>query len=679
LANEEVKDGRYVETGDPVEKRLMRQWMLKITAYAERLLEDLETLDWPEGVKEMQRNWIGKSYGAEIRFAVEGSSQILDVYTTRPDTFFGVTFCVLAPEHALVKQIVSPEQRPLVDAYVEKVSQESEMQRTDAGNEKSGVFTGAYALHPITGERLPIWVADYVLVNYGTGAIMGVPGHDERDHAFALKHKLEVREVVVSKDGTSLELGAHTGDVRLVNSSFLDGLDVSAAIDRMISYATEKGFGQKRVQYRLRDWLFSRQRYWGEPIPVVYLEDGSIEPVDASNLPVELPRIDAYKPTEDGRPPLARADSDWLQVKLPGGHIGTRETNTMPQWAGSCWYYLRYIDPRNDKAFCAKELENYWMPVDLYIGGVEHAVLHLLYARFWHKVLYDCGLVHTKEPFQKLFNQGMILAQSFQDEQGKYYYPEDIDKSGTNLVAKSTGRVVVVQVEKMSKSKYNVVNPDDVIEKYGADAMRLYELFMGPLEQVKMWQMAGVEGVYRFLHRVWRLAVNDHSGELAAGLSDEPGSSQPELWRQLHKTVKKVGEDTLELKFNTAISQMMTFVNDATASPLLPKETLLLFLRILAPYAPHIAEELWQRLGQDGLIAKGEWPAFDPELCVDDLVSIVIQVNGKKRDELKLKRDLSKEELEKEALASVQVQRLLEGNAPKKVIVVPGRLVNVVL
>ncbi|MEI6804976.1 MAG: class I tRNA ligase family protein [Myxococcaceae bacterium] len=612
LANEEVKDGKYVETGDLVEQRVMRQWMLKITAYAERLLEDLEGLDWPEGVKEMQRNWIGKSTGSEIEFEIEGRSEKLKIYTTRPDTLLGVTFCVIAHGHALNLGNLTPNPSP------------------PSGE---GSNTGMNAIHPITGEKLPIWVADYVLADYGTGAIMAVPETDERDQAFAKLHNLSIRTY--------------------------EPLEES------------KWPGVRKTQYKLRDWLFSRQRYWGEPIPVVHLEDGSLHALSESDLPLELPKVDAYKPTDSGEPPLARASEDWLEVKLPNGQIGRRETNTMPQWGGSCWYYLRYLDPKNSEKFCASELEQYWMPVDLYVGGVEHAVLHLLYARFWHKVLYDCGVVSTKEPFQKLFNQGMILAHSYQDEAGKYYYPEEVEQKGADWFVKTSGVPVKTQVEKMSKSRYNVVNPDDVIAKYGADSMRLYELFMGPLDQVKPWQTNGVEGVYRFLQRAWRLATRE--------LSDDPGSSNPELWRLYHKTLKQVQEHTLELRYNTAISQMMIFVNEATAAKILPKEIILGFLKTLAPYAPHICEELWERLGQKELISKTSWPAFDSALCVEDEVTIGVQINGKRRDEMKVARGLSKEILEKQALELEQVKYFLNGAVPKKIIVVPDRIVNLVV
>ena len=499
LANEEVKDGKYVETGDPVERRNMRQWMLKITAYAERLLQDLDELDWPEGVKEMQRNWIGKSYGAEITFSVKNTSHSFVVYTTRPDTLFGATYCVLAPEHPLALKITTPEQKPKVETYIQESKSKSDLARTDLAKEKTGVFTGTHAINPVNQQEIPIWIADYVLLSYGTGAIMSVPAHDERDHAFAQKFNLPIIQVI---DDNAV----------LIKSGFITGLSVEKAQKKITEWLEKNKCGKGKIQYRLRDWLFSRQRYWGEPIPVVHSKNGKIIPLAEADLPITLPEVDEYKPTSSGDPPLARADKDWLEVELPNFEKVLRETNTMPQWAGSCWYYLRYIDPKNSKELINKELENYWMPVDLYVGGVEHAVLHLLYSRFWHKVLYDCGLVSTKEPFQKLFNQGMILAYSYRDAQGKYYHPHEVYEKNGKWFSKTNHAPVETQIEKMSKSKMNVVNPDEVINQYGADAMRLYELFMGPLEQTKPWQMEGVEGVHRFLGRVFRLIVDEKTG-----------------------------------------------------------------------------------------------------------------------------------------------------------------------
>ncbi len=685
LANEEVKDGKYVETGDVVERRMMRQWMLKITLYAQRLLDDLDDLDWPESVKEMQRNWIGRSRGAGVTFAIDGHEQDFTVFTTRPDTLFGATYCVLAPEHPLVAKITTDEQREAVENYIAEATNKSDLDRTDLAKTKSGVFSGAFALNPVNGQRIPIWVADYVLMSYGTGAIMAVPGHDERDHEFARAFDLPIIEVV-SGGSKPIEEEAFTdcNDGVLVNSSGdqgldLNGLKVPEAVNATIAWLGDKELGEEKIQYRLRDWLFSRQRYWGEPFPIVHTDDGEVVPLPEEALPIALPAIDQYRPTEDGRPPLARAGDDWLRVTLPDGRTGTRETNTMPQWAGSCWYYLRYLDPTNELEPWSEEAENYWMPVDLYVGGVEHAVLHLLYVRFWHKVLFDCGLVHTKEPFQKLFNQGMILAYSYRDEGGKYYHPDEVEENDGGHVTRQTGIPVNTQIEKMSKSKLNVVNPDDVINAYGADAMRLYELFMGPLEVQKPWQMKGVEGVNRFLHRVWRLVVDSKTGELNTRITNDPADSNDPLNRVLHKTIKKVVSDTETLQMNTAIAQMMIFVNEATTAETLPREILSAFLRLLGPYAPHLCEELWSRLNGEGLLAHASWPTHDEALCQDDLITIVLQVNGKRRDEIQVPKDTAKEDLERLTLDSDKIRKYMEGKEPRRVIVVPGRLVNVVV
>lgn len=678
LANEEVKDGKYVETGDPVERRLMKQWMLKITAYAERLEKDLDLVDWPEGVKQMQREWIGKSLGAEIDFEIDGSSEKFSVFTTRPDTLFGVTYCVLAPEHALVEKITTAEQKANVATFVHEMKQTPDLQRTDLAKDKRGVFTGAFAKHPVTGKRVPVWIANYVLMTYGTGAVMAVPGHDERDHEFAKKYKLPILEVI--QGGTKpIDEAAHCEDGPAMNSEFLNGLVGEEARKKMTSWLEEEGKGKARTTYRLRDWLFSRQRYWGEPFPVVHFEsDGSVGLIPDKDLPVVLPAVEEYKPTEDGQPPLARADKKWSHVQIDG-KAAIREMNTMPQWAGSCWYYLRYIDPKNSKQPWNPDLEKYWLPVDLYIGGVEHAVLHLLYARFWHKVLYDCGLVTTPEPFQKLFNQGMILGISHCDKRGKYYGYQDVEEKDGKTLLKATGEELESQIEKMAKSKLNVINPDDVVDRYGADALRLYELFMGPLEQTKPWKMDGVEGVYRFLARAWRLVVDEKTGNLSSKISEEPGSSEPSLWKALHKTIKKVSEDTAGLAFNTAISQMMIFTNEATNTAKLPKETLLAFTRILAPYAPHLAEELWEKLGQTGFVSLAPWPKHDDALTVDDQVVVVVQVNGKLRDRIEVPKGTAQDKLQALALSSPKVVSALEGKTPKRVVVIPDRLVNVVL
>ncbi len=683
LANEEVKDGAYVDTGDPVERRTMRQWMLRITAYAERLLEDLDQVDWPEHVKEMQRNWIGKSHGAEIRMPIEGRDGSFAVFTTRPDTLFGATYCVLAPEHPLVSEISTPEQRAAVDAYVEEARGKTELQRTDLAKDKTGVFTGACATNPATGEPIPVWVADYVLMSYGSGAIMGVPGQDQRDWDFAVEYDLPIVRTVEPPDGWEGE--AYLEDGPAINSGFLDGLPVEQAKERMIQWLVEQGHGSRRIEYRLRDWLFSRQRYWGEPFPVLHVLDGDGEPtgeilpVPQDELPVELPAVDEFRPTADGRPPLARAGDDWLVVTLSDGRKARRETNTMPQWAGSCWYFLRYLDPKNTKAPWSRELERYWMPVDLYVGGVEHAVLHLLYARFWQKVLHDAGLVSTSEPFARLFNQGMILAYSYRDRAGRYHHPDTVDWRGERVFLAGTDEPLEARVEKMSKSKLNVANPDDVIGRWGADTLRLHELFMGPLDQQKPWQTKDVDGVHRFLGRTWRLVVDERTGGVAARVSDETAEAGAELNRLLHKTIRKVGEDIDTLDMNTAISQMMIWVNAATAADRVPRSALMTFLRILSPFAPHLAEELWSRLGCEGLICHQDWPTHDPALVVDETVNVVVQVMGRKRDVLQAAADADRATLEELALASPKARRFMDGKEPRKLIVVPGRLVNIVV
>lgn len=667
LANEEVKDGRYVETGDIVEKRLMRQWMLKITEYAERLLVDLDEVDWPESIKEMQRNWIGKSEGALVAFTLADKSDSIEVYTTRPDTIFGVTFLVVAPEHRLAKTLLTGAHQNAALCYIEASALKSDAARQDATKEKTGVFTGSYASHPFTNKEIPIYIADYVLAGYGTGAIMGVPSNDERDEAFAHKYDLPIIEVI-EKEGDTEKFA--------INSEFLNGLPPQEACLRAIDEIERRGFGQKRVQYKLRDWLFSRQRYWGEPFPIVYDANGNPQAVSVNELPVTLPEVDEYRPTDDGQPPLARA-TEWREITFPDGTQGLREVNTMPQWAGSCWYYLRYLDPNNDNAPYLQELEKYWMPVDLYIGGVEHAVLHLLYSRFWHKVLFDCGLVHTKEPFQKLFNQGMILAASYQDEVGKYYYPNEVYEKDGAFFSTNGDRPLKTQIEKMSKSRYNVVNPDDVIDQYGADAMRLYEMFMGPLEQVKPWQMTGVEGVYRFLHRVWRLVVDSETGELSSKLVDK--TEDEKLARELHKTIEKVGSDIEHLRFNTAIAQMMTFVNEATVADTVSKSSVKTLLRLLSPFAPHICDELSERLGDEEFILNAAWPQYDEKLLQRDTVDLVIQVNGKRRNNLTVAKGLAAKDLEKLVLDDEEVKRFVTGHEVVRIVIVPNRLVNVVV
>lgn len=638
LANEEVIDGKSERGGHPVERRPMKQWMLKITAYADRLLEDLEELDWPESLKEMQRNWIGRSEGAEVTFQIDGQDESFTVFTTRPDTLFGATYAVLAPEHSLVEKITTAEQKSAVDAYLEQVKTKSDLERTDLAKDKTGVFTGAYAINPVNNEKMPIWIADYVLVSYGTGAIMAVPGHDERDYEFAQKFELPIREVVAGGDVTK---EAYTGDGEHVNSDFLNGLNKEDAIQKMISWLEEKGIGTKKVTYRLRDWLFSRQRYWGEPIPIIHWEDGTMSAVPDEELPLRLPVTKEIKPSGTGESPLANID-DWVNVVDPvTGKKGRRETNTMPQWAGSCWYYLRYIDPKNTEALADKEKLAEWLPVDIYIGGAEHAVLHLLYARFWHKFLYDIGVVTTKEPFQKLFNQGMILGDGN---------------------------------EKMSKSKGNVVNPDDIIDSHGADTLRLYEMFMGPLDASIAWSTNGLDGSRRFLDRIWRLFVEeDGSLNPKIQVSEDTG-----LEKVYHQTVKKVTEDFEGLRFNTAISQLMVFINEAYKAPVLPTRFVEGFVKMLAPIAPHIAEELWEKLGFNETITYEAWPAYDEAKLVDDEVEIVVQINGKVKAKLMVPADANREVLEEIAMGDIKVKEQIDGKTIRKVIAVPGKLVNIV-
>ncbi len=672
LANEEVKDGKYVETGDPVEKRAMRQWMLKITEYAERLLGDLDELDWPEGIKAMQREWIGRSEGADVTFTVAGSGDTFTVFTTRPDTLFGATYCVLAPEHSLLEKIVTDGQYDAVHSYIDAAGKKSAQDRMRDEREKTGVFTGAYAVNPVNGKEIPIWTADYVLAEYGYGAIMAVPAHDTRDYEFATKFELPIIEVISGGDVTK---EAFTGDGVLVNSPLIDGLRVPEAKKKITAWLEEQGIGTGTVNYKLRDWLFSRQRYWGEPFPLIRLEDGTYKAVPQKDLPIILPELDEYKPTEDGQPPLARA-KDWVNTTDPDtGKPAQRETNTMPQWGGSCWYFLRFCDPRNDNEAWSKEAESYWMPVDLYIGGAEHAVLHLLYSRFWHKVLYDAGYVSTKEPFQKLFNQGMILAYSYQDDQGKYYYPEQVEHRGDQWFLKGTDTPVSTQIEKMSKSRYNVVNPDDVVREYGADSMRLYEMFMGPLDRDKPWTDEGVQGVHRFLKRVWNLYIQE-DGALHARIVDNGGEEA--LQKELHKTIKAVGHDIEHLLFNTAIARMMEFVNATMKAQSVDKAIMEQFLLLLAPFAPHLAEEIWERLGHDGSLAYAPWPEYDEVMLVEDQIEIPIQIMGKVRGRITVATDADKDTILVAAKAEPHIQKLLEGKQLIKEIYVPGKMVNFV-
>jgi leucyl-tRNA synthetase len=729
LANEEVIDGRSERGGFPVVRKPMRQWMLKITDYADRLLHGLDALDWPESVKEMQRNWIGRSEGAEIDFPVLGHAELrIRVFTTRPDTLFGATYMVLAPEHPLLASIITDAHREEIDDYCDAAARKSDMERAELQREKTGVFTGASALNPVTGEHIPIWTADYVVATYGTGAIMAVPGHDERDFEFAKTFGLPIREVVAGgeKNDDGELVAAYAGDGKLVNSDSsdreipgiaqrgpsIDGLDVSDAKRVITEWLESEGVGRPRVNYKLRDWLFSRQRYWGEPFPVIHVQ-GEPRPLPEDVLPVTLPEVDSYQPAGTGESPLATIE-EWVRTTDPRtGEPALRETNTMPQWAGSCWYYLRYIDPQNEEQLVDPEKEKYWMPVDLYVGGAEHAVLHLLYARFWHMVLHDAGVVSTPEPFRRLVNQGMILGEveltayrhvdgetgnlfgfvsadhAVQDdaEDGEHHThiddrdgslltavrisDEEVEKRGDSFVLKAHPDVrVEARAYKMSKSRGNVVNPDDVVQLYGADSLRLYEMFMGPLEQTKPWSMRGVEGVHRFLARVWRLFTEREITK------SEPSTDQ---LRHLHQTIRKVTDDIEGLRFNTAIAAMMEFVNAAYRWETLPKAVLEPFVLILAPFAPHIGEELWQRLGRDRTLTFEPWPSYDETLLVADEVTIAVQVNGKLRGSITIATDADKEAVLSAAREHENVSRYLENGNVRKEIVVPGRLVNFVI
>ena len=639
VANEEVIDGKTERGGFPIIRKPMRQWVLKITAYADRLIDDLDDLDWPEAIKEQQRNWIGRSVGAAINFPVSGDENTkIEVFSTRPDTIFGVAALVLAPEHELVKQLTTPEHENEVEAYIEKISHKSDLERTDLAKDKTGVFTGSYVVNPVSGEKLPIWIADYVLNSYGTGAVMVVPAHDERDHEFAQKFDLPIVQVI---EGGDVQKEAYTGDGVHINSDFLNGMDKEEAIDAINNWLEENGVGEKKVNYRLRDWLFSRQRYWGEPIPVIHWEDGETTLVPEDELPLYLPKATDIKPSGTGESPLANLD-DWVNVVDENGRKGRRETNTMPQWAGSSWYFLRYIDPHNNHEIADYEKLKEWLPVNLYVGGAEHAVLHLLYARFWHKFLYDLGVVPTKEPFQKLVNQGMIL--------------------GSNH-------------EKMSKSKGNVVNPDDIVEQYGADTLRLYEMFMGPLDASIPWSEEGLGGAHKFINRVWNLLIdeNDNLRDRVTTINNH------DLDKIYNETVKKVTEDYEAMHFNTAISQLMVFVNNAYKADSLPLEYVEGLVKLLSPVVPHITEELWSKLGHVGSIAYAKWPTYDESKLVEDVVEIVVQINGKVRQHLQVSKDASREELQALALNDERIKQELADKEVKKVIAVPGKLVSIVV
>ncbi|MEE2786417.1 MAG: leucine--tRNA ligase [Myxococcota bacterium] len=637
LANEEVVDGKSERGGHPVIRRPMKQWMFRITAYAERLLDDLELVDWPIGTKTMQKEWIGRSFGAEVDFQLQDHDGAVTVFTTRPDTLFGATYMVLAPEHHLVQTITHPDHQAAVSAYTEASIRKSERDRVADVKEKTGEFTGAYAINPVTGQPIPIWISDYVLASYGTGAIMAVPAHDQRDFEFAKTFGLDIVEVV---SGGDISEAAYTGDGTLVNSGLINNLTVPEAKEKITQWLEDKQVGKGTINYKLRDWLFSRQRYWGEPFPILHTDDGEIILIDDEQLPVLLPETDEYKPSGHGESPLANC-SEWLNVTLPDGRRARRETNTMPQWAGSCWYYLRYLDPDNQGAAWSPEAEQYWMPVDLYVGGAEHAVLHLLYARFWHKVLYDLGHVSTPEPFMKLVHQGMILGEDNR---------------------------------KMSKSLGNVINPDDVVAEHGADAMRLFEMFMGPLEATKPWNTSGVDGVRRFLDRIWRVCVD---GETGACVVDDSAPSADGL-KRLHKTIKKVTEDLDGMRFNTAISAMMELVNYLTKHHVRARTIIEPFIQLLAPFAPHLGEELWALLGHEDGISYVPWPTYDEALIVDDLVTYAVQVNGKLRGQLELAKDIAKDDALAAARTLENVIRFTEGKTIRREIFVPGRMINFV-
>ena len=632
LANEEVIDGKSERGGYPVIRKPMRQWVLKITAYAERLLEDLDLCDWPSSTKEMQINWIGKSQGANVIFKIKDTNKEFIVFTTRCDTLFGATYCVMAPEHPYVDEIATPEQKEAIEAYKKACATKSDLERTELNKDKTGVFTGAYAINPVNGKEIPIWISDYVLASYGTGAIMAVPAHDTRDWEFAKKFGIDIIPVL---EGGDVEKEAYTEDGVHINSGFLDGMDKQTAIDTMIKWLEEHNCGCAKTTYKLRDWLFSRQRYWGEPIPIIHMEDGTTRTVDIDELPLELPETRNFKPSGTGESPLAHCE-DWLNVEIDGVK-GKRETNTMPQWAGSCWYYLRYIDPKNNDAIADAELLKHWLPVDLYVGGAEHAVLHLLYARFWHKVLYDCGVVPTKEPFQKLFHQGMILGENN---------------------------------EKMSKSRGNVVNPDDIVESHGADALRVYEMFMGPLEAALPWSTTGLDGARRWLDRVWRLYTEyDKFSETNDGKLD----------KVYHATVKKVTHDIETLNLNTAISQMMIFINECYKANQIYVEYAKGFIKMFACFAPHMGEEIWDKVfGGTGTITYEPWPSYDENMLKEDVIEVIVQVNGKLRGKFTIEVGSDEDTLKQKAMELPAVNAQLEGKTIRKVIVVKGKVVNIV-
>lgn len=681
LANEEVKDGKCDRCHSEVTHKTIRQWILKITDYADRLDSDLEGLDWPESVKLMQHNWIGKSTGAEVTFTVadkegKATDQTLTVYTTRCDTLFGATYMVVSPEHKIVPAITTEGQKSAVEAYIEQAAKKSDLERTDLNKDKTGVFSGSYAINPVNGKLIPIWIADYVLISYGTGAIMAVPAHDDRDWEFAKKFNLPIIEVLKSEVNVQEE--AWTKDGIHVNSEFLDGLNKKDAIAKMLEFLEEKKIGRKAINYKLRDWVFSRQRYWGEPIPLVHCPDCGTVPVPEEELPLKLPEVKSYQPTGTGESPLAAIDS-WVNCKCPKcGKASKRETNTMPQWGGSCWYYLRYLDPKNEKAFCSKEAEKYWMPVDLYIGGAEHAVLHLLYARFWHKVLYDCGVVTTKEPFQRLVNQGMITSFAYQRKNKTLVPVDEVEiREDGKAYEKATGEQLEQIIAKMSKSLKNVVNPDDEIKAYGADSVRMYEMFMGPLTMSKPWSTQGIVGIHRFLERVWAVSEKPMADiDITGKLTDEKLISARKTFAQ---TIKKVTEDTAALNFNTAISQMMIFINEISKLDTIPTAMWSDFVKVLSPYAPHLGEELWEKLGNKDTIAYVQWPTVSEDFCKDDAKTIVVMVNGKLRAKFQAAPGTADDELKAMAQNNEDAKKFLDGKEIVKCVVVKDKLVNFVI
>lgn len=674
LANEEVDEGKSKEGGHPVIRQPFRQWVLKITDYAEKLLQDLDLIDWPASLKMLQKNWIGKSEGTTVNFSIDGSTQHVTIFTTRADTLLGATYVALAPEHPLVSMLTSVGQKDAVEAYVAAAQKKSDLERTELALEKTGVWTGGYVSHPISGEKLPVWVAEYVLASYGTGAVMAVPAHDERDFAFAKKYSLPFKQVVKPIDDSSLSREqAFIDDGVLIDGNVfgcsLEGKTSSEARDLITQELASRNLGKKSVHYKLRDWLFSRQRYWGEPIPILHFEDGSMRALDIDELPLLPPELHDFKPTGDGKSPLARVDS-WVHTLDPKlNTLARRETNTMPQWAGSCWYYLRFIDPKNTEAAWDKEKENYWLPVDLYVGGVEHAVLHLLYARFWHKVLFDCGLVSHSEPFMSLRNQGLIVSRSFKTKNNTYVSAEDVREDKGVYFHKKTGEELFSQVEKMSKSKLNGITPDDIIQSYGADALRLYEMFMGPLEKEKVWNTDAVAACRRFIVRIYTMIASGR-------LSDDIDFATLKL---VHKLIHKAELDFDSMQFNTTIAKMMEFVNELTKKEVYPKQALNVLVQVLSPFAPHAAEEMWQMLGHSGSIAFVPFPKADSQYLVDEVVTYVIQVNGKLRGKVDLSKDKAESEIIQEALSCSNVMKFLDGKEVKKTIFVPLKLINFVV